>query len=203
VSANQVLSKRTSELPSTVPELSAWDKRKSSNAVLTNTCPSSFISQADRSKSNDSQTNNDPQLNCDISSTQAVPVNTSPKNWYSIAGISVRFLDPALSGRVFGKQKDKGFFVNENEKPYLNIKKAFDAIQQRKLRDQTLNSQGYAFDTEDRQQLKREIAMQEEELLWKMKMNFKHIDGMIEARKKGPLLSEMERYNTQKVEKLV
>lgn len=45
--------------------------------------------------------------------------------------------------------------------------------------------------------------MQEEELLWKMKMNFKHIDGMIEARKKGPLLSEMERYNTQKVEKLV
>lgn len=36
-----------------------------------------------------------------------------------------------------------------------------------------------------------------------MKMNFKHINGMMEARKKGAFMSELECYDTHKVEKLV
>lgn len=57
------------------------------------------------------------------------------------------------------KQKDKGFAVNENDKPYLNIKKAFDAIQECKLKEQSLIDLGYAFDDESRRQINRDIDM--------------------------------------------
>jgi hypothetical protein len=55
-----------------------------------------------------------------------------PKNWHSIGGLSVLFMNPSHAGRVGSrghiKSREKGFKSSDSENPFLNIKRAVEVI---------------------------------------------------------------------------
>ena len=134
------------------------------------------------------------------------------KNWQSIAGLSVLFMNPAHSGRVASrgqsKPREKGFVQNDSENPYLSIKRVYEVVENKRRQEETLREKGASFGEEQSylvqtRQLRKEIEQSQTDLVRQLKMNFKHIVGMAEARNKNAFMSEVERYETVEVENLI
>jgi hypothetical protein len=75
-----------------------------------------------------------------------------PKNWHSIGGLSVLFMNPSLAGRVGSrdhiKSREKGFKSNDSENPFLNIKRAFEVIDSKRKQEEALREKGPVFGEE-------------------------------------------------------
>lgn len=116
-------------------------------------------------------------------------------------------MDPSHSGRVDkNKQKpNKGFIIDDSENPMYNIKRVFEQIDKMKNQEQQIKDRGFsqAWDFDNAKQIRKDIEKARLDLVRLMKMNFKHINGMLEARNPNTFLSEVERYETVKVDKII
>jgi hypothetical protein len=98
--------------------------------------------------------------------------------------------------------------VTEDENQFLKIKKMIDDIESKKKLEHNLREKGPAIGEEvqhDRtiRMLRREAESIRNELVRQLKMSFKHIVGMAEARSGETHKSEIERYETAEADKVV
>lgn len=121
-------------------------------------------------------------------------------------------MNPAHSGRVTSREKsklkEKGFVQNDTENPFLNIKRVFEIVDSKRRQEEFLRDKGASFNeeqsiTQQTRQLRKEIEQSQTDLVRQLKMNFKHIMGMAEARKKNAFMSEVERYETVEADNLI
>lgn len=120
-------------------------------------------------------------------------------------------MDPSCSGRVDAtkfKGKNRGFVVADADNPMFNIKKIFNYIETMKQHENQLLQKGPSIGEELTyhsmlKQIRKETEKARHDLVKQMKMNFKHINGMPEARINNVFLSEAERYETVKVDKII
>ena len=74
-----------------------------------------------------------------------------------------------------------------------------------KQQEQQIKDRGFSQprDFDNVKQIRKDMEKARLDLVRMMKMNFKHINGMPEARNPNTFLSEVERYETVKVDKII